>query len=408
MTYHSNLAKLVRIICVLLYLVLPANAQRLNEVYLHARADVIRGQYAEAVEKIFSIPAGERTTNMYQTVGESFYLAGKYSEAARNFAVADSVRANPHAQLFAARAYAMMQQPAKAVEWLQKYLSQRDKISESEIALDPAFEKIERSREWQALWNREWYNAADRRESEAAVLFRRNRYTDALAIIDTEIANRNSSARFFALRAKVYNAMEQHEPAHESAQTAIRMRNNSAEYFADAAKMAVNVKKYEIALDNINRAIRLEPYHLELYLQRAAILRLEQKFDDARNDVNFYFRFMPADNKALFQMGIAETEAGNPLTGIEYFNKLIDNDKTSPEYFIARANAHIISNDYTLAGDDLSQALDLDPRLPEAWHKKGVVLQQENNNEDACYYWRRALEMGHGEAAEYIYRYCIR
>jgi len=134
--------------------ILPAHGQRLNEMYLQAKADMLRERYAEAGQKILSIPAGERTSAMYLTLGESYYLAGKYSEAARFFAVSDSVRTNPEAQLFAARAYAMMLQPAKATEWLQKYLSQREKLSEAELALDVAFEKIEHRKEGKALWTK--------------------------------------------------------------------------------------------------------------------------------------------------------------------------------------------------------------------------------------------------------------
>ena len=400
----------IRVICVIcvLSIVFPANGQRLNEAYLQARADMLVEQYAEAGQKILSIPANERTSPMYQTLGESFYLTGKYGEAALFFAIADSMRTNPESQLYTARAFAMMSQPAKSVEWLQKYLSQREKLSESELALDPAFAKIEHSKEWKTLWNREWYNAAERKSAEASVLVKRQKYTEALGVIDVEIANRTSSAKLYALRAKVYEGLEQYDPAYESAQTAVRMRNNSPEYFADAARLAVRVKKYDAALDNINQAIRFDPYRLDLYLQRAAILRMNNRYDDARNDINFYFKYLPSDTQAIYQMGMAETAAGNPLSGIEYFNILIDNNKTTPEYFIARADAYAKATNYTLADNDLSQALDLNPALPEALFKKGVVLQREDHLEDACYYWRKALETGNRDAAEYIYKYCVK
>jgi tetratricopeptide (TPR) repeat protein len=393
------------VICILIMFILTAKAQKLNETYLLARADMLHEQYAEAGQKILSIPANERSSQMYLTLGESYYLTGKYDKSVRFFAAADSVKANPEAELYAARACAMMQQPAKAAEWLQKYLSQRDKITESELTLDPAFEKIEHSKEWKSLWNKEWYNAAERKAAEAAVLLKRKKYTDALSIVDAEIT-RSGSARFYALRAKIYEAMEQYEPAHESAQTAVRMRGSNLEYSTGAANIAVQVKKYDIALDNINQVIRLDPYNLELYLQRAAILRMLQRYDDARKDINFYFKYLPADTKALFEIGLAETEAGNALAGIEYFTMLIDNDKTTPEYYVARADAQIRSNNYTLAGDDLSQALDLNPDLPDAWLKKGVVLHREDNLDDACYYWRKAFGKGNREAGEYIYKYC--
>jgi len=167
-------------------------------------------------------------------------------------------------------------------------------------------------------------------------------------------------------------------------------------------------KSGDVALDNINRAIRLDPYQLNLYLQRAAILRMNQRYDDARNDVNFYFAYLPNDAKALYQLGMAETEAGNPLVGIDYFTMLIDNDKTSTDYFMARANACIKANNYTLAYHDLAQALDLNPNLPDALYKIGILLQQDNKPDDACYHWRKALQLGSREAAESIYRYCGR
>ena len=391
---------------VLIFFFLPVNGQRLNENYLQARADMLREQHVEAGQKILNIPVGERTSPMYLILGECYYRTGKYGDAARFFVIADSIRSNPEAMLFAARAFAMMSQPAKATEWLQKYLSSRDKLSEAEVTLDPAFGKIEHSREWKTLWSKEWYNTAERKAAEAAVSLKRNRTTEALGIIDVEIANRTTLARFYALRAKVYEAMEQYEPAHESAQTAIRMRNNNPGYFTDAANLAVRVKKYDIALDNINRAIRLDPYQLDLYLQRAAILRLNQRYDDARNDINFYFAYLPADDKALFQMGLAETDAGNPLAGIEYFTMLIDKDISSTDYFMARANASIKANNHTQAKHDLAQALDLNPALPDAWCKMGIMLQQEDKIDDACYHWKKALQMGNREAAEFIYKFC--
>ena len=105
---------------------------------------------------------------------------------------------------------------------------------------------------------------------------------------------------------------------------------------------------------------------------------------------------------------MAETAAGNHLSGIEYFTMLINNDKESPEYFIARADAYLKSNNHALARFDLSQALDLNPSISDAWCKMGVVLQKDDKPDDACYYWRRALQMGNREAAEYIYRYCAK
>jgi tetratricopeptide (TPR) repeat protein len=404
MNKKSTKNGLILIFCILSPMIL--NAQRLNDLYLQARADMLMERYEDATEKILSIPKRERTAQMYFTLGESSYASGKYAQSARYFESSDSIRTNPEATLYAARAYAMLEQAVKSVELLQKYLPARDKILESEINLDPAFAKIERSRQWRDLWDREWYTAADRLYAQATILLRRGRHSEALDIIDAEI-RRAATARFYALRAKVYQDMEQYSAAHQSAQTAVSMRTNYVTYFVDAATIAVNAKRYETALENINRAVRLEPYKLELYLQRASILRLNEQYDEARDDINFYFKYLPGDAKAIFQMGKAETEAGNPHLGIEYFTLLIENDNSSTDYFMARAEAGMRSSNFKLAHHDLSQVLDLNPSLPEAWHKKGVVLNLENQREDACFYWRRALQLGHREASDFIYRHCI-
>ncbi len=390
-----------------LTVVLPVNGQKPNEAYLRAKAAMMQRQYTDAGREILSVPETERTAAMYLTLGESLYLSGKYNEAVRFFVTADSIKNSPEAELYAARAYAVMSQPAKAVEWLQKYTGQRDKLSESELQLDPALEKVEHSKEWKTFWDKERYSATEKKAAEASVLIKRKKYTEALAILDNEIANR-SSADLYALRAKAYEAMGLYEPAYENYRTATQLRTNKPEYFSDAAQTAVRLKKYDAAIDDMNRAVRLDPYRLDFYLQRAGVFRAAKRYDEARNDLNFYFTYLPSDVKALYQMGVAETEAGNTTAGIEYFSMLIDKDKTSPDYFLARANAYIKAGNYGPADEDLSQVLDLNPGLSDAWLKKGIVLHQLNDFENACYYWRKALTLGNKDASEYIYKYCIK
>ncbi len=388
--------------------IIPGNAQKLNEAYLRAQAAMQQKQYAEVTREIQSVFRNERTSAMYFTLGESYYSSNKYSDAVRAFVMADSLKTSPDAQLYIARAYAMTTQPAKSAEWLQKYLGQREKLTESELQLDPALEKIEHSKEWKTLWNKEWYNKVDRKIAEAMVLAKRKKYTEALNIIDVEIANNSSSAKLYALRAKIYEAMEQYEAAFESYNAAIRLRNNNSGYYADAAQLAVRIKKYDVALDDMNRAVRLDPYRLDLYLQRAAVFRMAGRYDEARDDLNFYFKYLPSDAKAIYQLGIAEIEAGNALAGIEYFTTLIDRDQTSADYYMARASAYIKTDSYKMANEDLSQVLDLNPKQSEAWLQKGIMQYKLNDTENACYYWRKALDLGNKDASGYIYKYCIK
>ena len=57
------------VICVICVLMMfPANGQKLNDVYLQAKAAMVMENYAEAAQKILTIPANERTANMYLTL----------------------------------------------------------------------------------------------------------------------------------------------------------------------------------------------------------------------------------------------------------------------------------------------------------------------------------------------------
>jgi tetratricopeptide (TPR) repeat protein len=386
----------------------PAGGQKLNEAYLRARAALQQGEYEKVRLEIFSIPQSERTSAMYHTLGESYYMAGDYNNAVSAFTKADSMKSSAAAELCIARSYANLSRPAEAVSWLQKHLNRRDRLFESELQLDPALEKIERSKEWKELWNREWYSAGDRKAAEAMALVKRKKYMDALGVIDGEIAGHPSSASLHALRAVTYTGLEQYEPALESYRKAIQLRNNDPGYFAEAAIVALKCGKYDSALEYIDRAIHLDPYHLEYYLQRAAAYRVAKKYEKAKEDIQFYFTYFPSDKRALYQMGMAETEAGNEIAGIEYFTALIDQDKTSSDYFMARANACMKINSYEMAMNDFSQALDLNPRLADAWLKKGIILHETVDTENACYYWRKALDLGNKQAADYIYKHCIK
>ncbi|MDR1666699.1 MAG: tetratricopeptide repeat protein [Bacteroidales bacterium] len=393
---------LLSIVCIV-----PLHAQKLDEAFLHASAAMQQQAYSLAVREILSVPEKERTPAMLFALGECYYHSGQYDEATAVFEL-PQLRDSPEAQLYVARVYAIGAQPEKAAGYLQKYLSQRDKLSEWELQLDPALEKMERSKEWRILWEKQWYTRTEQKAAEVAALIKRKKYADALVIANEALAGEKTSGKLYALRARAYEGLEQYEPALESYRNAIQLRGTSPEYYTAAASVAVYLKKYAEALDYMQHAVRLAPYRLDAYLQRASVFRLNKQYEEARKDIRFYFTYFPMDNKALYQMGLAETEAGNPLSAIDYLTMLIDRDKTVAAYFTARAAAFIKAGNYRQADEDLSQALDLDPRSSETWLQKGIALYQEDDVEEACHCWQKALTLGSREAASHIYKYCGR
>jgi tetratricopeptide (TPR) repeat protein len=148
-------------------------------------------------------------------------------------------------------------------------------------------------------------------------------------------------------------------------------------------------------------------------------------------------------NQALkfYDRGNSEAKAGNLINAIIYYNKAIALDTMHVDYFWARANARLTAVDYEGATKDytkviqldpgraeayllraiikvykkeftdeavadLNKSIQLDPTLAKAYYNLGVISFVRNDHEGACNYWKKAADMGLGQAMEYLKKHC--
>jgi len=116
-----------------------------------------------------------------------------------------------------------------------------------------------------------------------------------------------------------------------------------------------------------------------------------------------------------YNWGILRYQMGDWPTAIEYFNKALL-DKPDTEDFLIysfRGNARSKMQQYNDAIGDFDRALDIKPddimeysNWVKNYFNRGVAKYYMNDMEGACKDWNKALELGFGQAHDFVTDYC--
>lgn len=125
------------------------------------------------------------------------------------------------------------------------------------------------------------------------------------------------------------------------------------------------------------------------------------------------------ENQSLYEnyynWGILKYQMGDWPTAIDYFNKALKENPDSEDFLIYsfRGNARSKMRRYNDAIADFDRALDIQPselmdysNWVRNYFNRGVAKYYLNDINGACKDWNKALELGFGQAHDYIMDYC--
>ena len=125
------------------------------------------------------------------------------------------------------------------------------------------------------------------------------------------------------------------------------------------------------------------------------------------------------DNQTAYEnyynWGILKYQMGDWPTAIDYFNKALDENPNSEDFLIYsfRGNARSKMRHYNDAIADFDRALDIQPtelmdysNWVRNYFNRGVAKYYLNDINGACRDWNKSLELGFGQAHDYIMEYC--
>ncbi|MFC4136149.1 tetratricopeptide repeat protein [Hamadaea flava] len=307
------------------------------------------------------------------TTGLATALAalGQAPEALQLYAEAQAVTDDPKITMSAAYSTAMLyarhlpaaqQNPAAARKWLEQALHLADGIAD------------ERQRVVSAVFYEQGIALLDSRDGRAA---------EALELVTSGLAKlaavlgpeerRQDRARLLHNRAQVHLALGDPAQALADLNAVIAFDPDNCEYYADRAALHRAAGRTSAAFDDYATAIRLGPHLPEAYYNRATLHEETGRSGPAREDLRRVLAIDPGHLDARVALANLDLARGD-LTAAEQCVRSAPPERAHEPALLCTLGL-IRSERGALdeADDLLTQALDADPDLAEAWTNRAAV-----------------------------------
>ncbi|MBN2893152.1 MAG: tetratricopeptide repeat protein [Bacteroidales bacterium] len=383
-----------------------AKAQDADTFYFKAMAELEYGNENNALENINqAVNIEKRNENFVIFRGNIYLKQSKYNLAIADFQKAERLKQNS-ANLLIAKTYSLKNNADSAVYFLTKYLKSYDKISKSEIKLDPAFDNIEETKQWNDLWTKNQYSNVESDYSEAKYLYDFDKPLEALENLNQIIDSYKSFHKAYYLKALILAQNNNYKDAVKALDNAIKYSSNNANYYLLRADYFAILKKWNNSLSDYEATLNYNPLLVEVYYKIALVYAQKNMYITALENINYYTNIFYQNTEALFDEAKINYDAGNFLQTIKIMNKLIEAKPANAEYYSLRGKAFLSSNSFDLAFNDLAQALDYNPKQTDNYYYMGIANLLMDNTNEACANWEKSLENKDYKANEYYYKHC--
>jgi tetratricopeptide (TPR) repeat protein len=301
--------------------------------------------------------------------------------------------------------YANLGFSEESVANLEKHFEYKSPKSLSEINSILAFENISSTSEWRKFWETSRYSRNAEQLEEAKYLILVNSNYEAIDLLENLKYSSNSDLKNFLL-AKAYLNLDNLKLALKYVE--ISLNENSKLQSALELKIEINekLKNYNDCYNTSLLLLALNKYMPDYLIKHAEICNYIGKFEESESVITKYLNVFPENETALYLLVESQIEQQDFRNALISLNKLIENNSSKFEYFLARANTYFILESWKFAFDDFSMALDINPNLSEAYYKMGTCSFNLDDQEGACHSWKKAASMKNREAAKMLYKNC--
>jgi tetratricopeptide (TPR) repeat protein len=377
-----------------------------DEQYLAGNAFLLKGDYSRAVESLsLAISRNNSDEQLYIRRGQAYLNNNETEKAIDDFNEANLISPNS-ADLWLARVYATIGNTQESLKYLQSHLKSPFRINEDSIKKDPAFNAIQGTTEWYALWEKDWYTDAEKTIADAEFYARKKQFDQALSLLDNAIIKDPQNAGLMAERAEIFQKQGNYASAAGDFSSAINADKSNPTYFAKRGYALLQSGRHKDAVNDFTKALKEDPADFKLYLKRAEAYAGLMNWQQAVKDVQLYLHYFNDDQDALYQCGEYFYSSGDYINALKYFNSNLKEDPNNALYYKARGKTYLntATNKYALS--DLSMSLDLNPNDAETWMYHGVAAIHAGDKSTGCSSLRRAQQLGSTEAVKYLMENC--
>ena len=175
-------------------------------------------------------------------------------------------------------------------------------------------------------------------------------YAEALDAYTMAITLKSSNARYYFARGNTYRITGEYKKAILDYSSAIRLDSGTANYYSNRGQSYRKLGKPQVALSDFEAAIALEPSNASL----------------------------------VFNRGMALYDCGQYKKAIKDFTTALKDKKLTYRAYYNRGNCYRrLKKSLDKSIDDLSQALNLEPRNPSAHNNLGLSFFENKNYDSA-------------------------
>ena len=106
------------------------------------------------------------------------------------------------------------------------------------------------------------------------------------------------------------------------------------------------------------------------------------------------------------EKGKAKEELEDYKGAISDYNLAIKTDSTSETAYYLRGYSKAMLEDHSGAIEDHTKAIEIDPDFANAYYRRGYSKYLLGYSETACIDWKKATNLGHTNAAEWVKEFC--
>jgi tetratricopeptide (TPR) repeat protein len=402
---NSHTRPLILILTCLL-LATYVNAQAPEEYFLAGCADILKGNYQEAVNNLSAaITRSNANEQFFLKRGEAYLAINEFDNAIEDFNEAEQIIPGV-ASFWLAKAYALSGDHEKAIAYLTVHLKSDFRKPEAEIRKDPVLKLLVNDEAWYNLWQHDWYGEDEKTGLEVDYYLQKGLYAEAISYVNAKFADNPSDPFLYATRGKIGLLSGNLAAAIADYSAALNLDKMNPDYYAGRGEAYLKAGRYKDALNDFSRLLKTSPERFDIYLTRSRAYAGMESYDLAIKDVLFYLKYFENNQPAIYQCGMYYFQTGDFLNALKYFNKNLLDDPNNSMYYKARGMTYVKTGTYKYAINDLAMSLDLNPMDGETYMYMGIAKLQTGKKDEACSDFEKARELGENRALQYTVENC--
>ena len=233
--------------------------------------------------------------------------------------------------------------------------------------------------------------------------FERQDFAKALEQYNTAIKIYDKNYEYFTNRGAVYVKTKETINAINDFEKAININNQDFASFNNRGILFMNIGDLENARIDFEIALNIKPDYAEAKnnLEKVnTLLNVKNISDDKNiiqsNELSEYYS----------KVGVDKAMKGEISAALSDFELAVSYDTLNINSIKNRGNAYAALKMFENAKNDYLKVLELSPNDGGAYMNLGNILHESGDEETACEFWEKALELGVSDARIMIGRFC--